>query len=232
MEIDVIEIFLEEFTGKIYKKFSKDSCKCDDKILRDFLKARDPIGIYNPYSLFCMKTLDIIDKEFLKYSFFDQDEGFSPIKTPHKDGNEFISINEIYSVINELEVLPKNIKVIKQLCSRVKVLSILNTWNDSLDCEIGFNEGINYKYINECRLYFKGNKKYMRYARLLMKSLQEAKYYETPDFLPCNETEYRNFLNSTFVYVMLEPHNFIEESDFDKINIVRGIIIDGDLIPF
>jgi hypothetical protein len=44
--------------------------------------------------------------------------------------------------------------------------------------------------------------------------------------------EYRNFLNSTFVYVMLEPHNFIEESDFDKINIVRGVIIDGNLIPF
>jgi len=232
MNISDIEKYLEEFTGNTYKKFKNDCDKNDDKMLRDFLKIRSPLGDYNPYSLYCMKVLNIIDKEFLKYNFFDQDEGFSSVKTWHKDGNDFISINEIYSVINELEVIPNNIKVIKQLCSRVRVLSILNLWRDCLDCDIGFKDGITQKYLDECKLYFKGSKNYMRYSRLLMKSLIEAKYYETPDFLPLNEIEYRNFLDSTFVYAMLEPHNFIDGSEFDNINIVRGIIIDGNIMEF
>lgn len=230
MEIEELEKYLKEFIGFKYQRFLKDSSDSYDDLFRDFLKKSKGRESYNSYSLFTLKLFDLMDRESLKYNFFDQDEGYVCIKSAHKDGNYFSSMNEILCVAAEIEIKPLNEKILKQIFCKIRVLSFLNIWNSEIDCETSLEEGVTPFYLEECKKYFLNHKKYMRYARLLKLALKEAKYYETADYLPENEKEFKNFINSPYVYSMLSPYNFITESKFSEIKITRGIITNGQVL--
>jgi len=230
METEELEKKLKEFIGFKYKIFLKDSNDSYDDLFRTFLKNNKKSDTYNSYSLFTLKVFDIIDKESIKYTFFDQDEGYVCVKSPHKDGNYFCSMNEILCIAAEMEFKPLNEKILKQIFGKIRVLSFLNIWNSEIDCETSLEEGVTPLYLEECKKYFLNHKKYMKYARLLKVALKDAKYYETADYLPETEREFISFLNSPYVYSMLIPYNFILESKFSEMKIMRGIITNGEVI--
>ena len=81
----------------------------------------------------------------------------------------------------------------------------------------------------------------MRYARLLKVAIADAKFQEHPDVLPSTEENFIEFLMSPFIYVMLQPYNYIlkdenccrleriEELLNETDEIIKGVIIDGEV---
>jgi hypothetical protein len=234
------ELYVEEYIGKIYKKFRLYNDIKKEKHFRRYLKKLFPNDDINPYHLYTLKILDLLDEEFKKPLPFDQYHGYSPIKSMHGEGNMFMSTSEIYNVVNELSVKLKNNTITENIVSRVRMLSIVNDWCpllnfDSLDIE--YTE----KYFEEVKRYLHGHKKYMRYARLLKSAIADARLHEHPDELTATEENFADFLMSPFIYVMLQPYNYIlkdencfileriEELLSETDEIIKGVIIDGEV---
>jgi hypothetical protein len=230
-----IEDFLEDLIGSVYLKYKKDNKDEDEKELKDIIQTKIGDYLINPYTLYSMKILKIIDKEINQNIYFDQVEGFTRLKTIHREGNEFISDNEIYAVLNELSDIPQNKIVHKHICSRIRVLSILNVWDDWIDCDTySLEMKESDRYLEECKKYFLHNTKYLRYSRLLKAALNNAALFEHLGILPINLKEFRTFLRSPLIYVMLEPYNYILNiKDFlneNENNVIKGILIEGELV--
>jgi hypothetical protein len=234
------EIYVEEYIGKIYKKFRLYNNYKKEKQLRRYLKTLFPNEDINPYKLYTLKILDLLDEEFKKPLPFDQYHGYIPIKSMHSEGNMFMSTNEIYNVVNELSVKLKNNTITENIVSRVRVLALVNDWCPLLNFDslhIDHSE----KYFEEVKRYLHGHKKYMRYARLLKFAIADAKLHEHPDELPSTEENFADFLMSPFIYVMLQPYNYIlkDEEHFilerieellnETDEIIKGVIIDGEV---
>jgi hypothetical protein len=234
------ELYIEEYVGKIYKKFRLYKNIKKEKIFRKMLKQENPDSDINPYHLYSLKILDLLDEEFKIPLPFDQYHGYSSIKSIHREGNMFMKLNEIYSVINELSVKLKNNTITENIVSRLRVLAFVNDWCPLLNFdtyEIEYSE----KYFEEVKQYLENHKKYMRYARLLKAAIMDAKYHEHPDILPSTEEKFAEFLMSPFIYVMLQPYNYIIKDEDEKIlesiqellneadEIIKGVIIDGEI---
>lgn len=222
------EIQIQNYTNKQYSKFlSYYDIKKEVKI-REHLYKINPkeINIYNLYSL---KILDLVDKECMLGPFFDQNNGFVKMKHPrYKDGNEYASKNEIFAVTNEIYTKPRNEKIIMEVCARVRVLALKDIWKEDIDCDdLVYSIDETPNYLIECKKYFLGNKKYMKYARLLRSALQYAKYFEGIDFIPKDFKEYKKFLKNPFIYCILEPYNIL---DRQEASIFKAFFIDGDII--
>lgn len=230
MELTNIETFLEELTGTLYKKFRLESSKQDNEFIKQFCK-RDDKNQINAYNLYALKILKIIDRECVECEYFDQENGFIYSKSNRKEPNEFISNSEIYNVANEVKIKPVTQKIMVNIFSRIRVLAILDVWEKDIDCEtFCYEQEVSDKYLEQCKIYFLNQKRYMRYARLLKVALDNGKYFELPDFLPNNINEYRTFLRQPFIYVILQPWNYILSDITPDCNIIRGIIIDGQAI--
>jgi len=228
------ELYVEEYIGKIYKKFKFYKNIGKEKFFRQYLKVLYPEEEINPYRLYTLKILDLLDEEFKTPIPFDQYHGYSPIKTIHKDGNIFMSVNEIHSITNELSIKLQNNTIIENIVSRVRVLSMMNDWCPIIDCdsyEIEYSDN----YFPEVKQYLRNHKKYMRYARLLKAAIADAKLQEKPDILPSIEENFIDFLMSPFIYVILKPYNYIlKEDNFETLlseenEIIKGVIIDGEI---
>lgn len=233
------ELYIEEHIGKIYKKFKLYKNVKKEKLFRKILKTENNNEDINPYHLYSLKILDLLDEEF-KYSLpFDQRYGFSPAKSNHCEGNMYIKMNEIYSVANELPIRLKNNKITENILSRVRVLSMVNDWCKLLNFDT-YNIEHSDRFFPEVKTYLQGNKKYMRYARLIKAAIMDAKYFEHPDILPSTEEKFMEFLMSPFIYVMLQPYNYLLDSEIDENlsgallfideseEIVKGILLDGE----
>jgi hypothetical protein len=234
------ELYVEEYIGKIYKKFRLYNNSNKEKYFRRYLKILFPDTDINPYQLYTLKILDLLDEEFEIPVPFDQYYGYSPIKSIHREGNIFMTSSEIYNVVNELSIKLKNNKITENIVSRLRVLAIVNDWFSFLNLdtyEIDYSD----KYFEEVKIYLRGHKKYMRYARLLKTAIADAKLQEHPDILPSTEENFMEFLMSPFVYVMLQPYNYIlkeekyfilkriEEIFSETDEIIKGVIIDGEV---
>jgi hypothetical protein len=234
------EIYTEEYVGKIYKKFRLYNDIKREKYFRRYLKILFPDTDINPYQLYALKILDLLDTELKIPVPFDQYYGYSPIKSIHSEGNIFTTSSEIYNVVNELSIKLKNSTITENIVSRVRMLAIVNDWCPLINFdtyEIDYSD----KYFKEVKRYLGGHKKYMRYARLLKVAIADAKLQEHPDILPSTEENFIEFLMSPFVYVMLQPYNYIlkdencfileriEELLNETDEIIKGVIIDGEI---
>jgi hypothetical protein len=234
------ELYIEEYIGKIYKKFRLYNDTNKEKHFRRYLKTLFPDDDINPYQLYTLKILDLIDEEFKKPLPFDQYHGYTPIKSIHSEGNIYILTSEIYNVVNELSVKLKNNTITENIVSRLRVLAIVNDWCQLLNFD-SFPIEHSDKYFEEVKQYLGGHKKYMRYARLLKAAIADAKLHEHPDILPSTEENFADFLMSPFIYVMLQPYNYILKDEnycilegieefFNEVDeIVKGVIIDGEV---
>jgi hypothetical protein len=184
----------------------------DDNMFEGFLKQLSGSEEINLYSLYTLKILHLVDKEITSELFFDQYYGFAPIKTSHTEGNDFIHNNEIHCLLSELYNKCEDYRINKQVCMRVRSLTILNVWNHLIDCEtliFGDYETKNYK--EKFKKYVYDHPKYLRYSRLLKAALNAGKVMNKTDPLPISMKEYQQFLKDPLVYVMLEPYNHIKE---------------------
>ena len=234
------ELYVEEYIGKIYKKFKLYSDIKKEKYFRRYLKVLFPDTDINPYQLYTLKILDVIDEELKKTLPFDQYHGYSPVKSMNSEGNIFMSTSEIYNVVNELSIKLKNNKITENIVSRVRMLAIINDWCPFLNFDT-YEIDYSNRYFEEVKRYLGGHKKYMRYARLLKTAIADAKLHEHPDILPSTEENFIEFLMSPFIYVMLQPYNYIlkdencfileriEEILSETDEIVKGVIIDGEV---
>ena len=228
------ELYVEEYIGKIYKKFKWYANIEKEKYFRRYLKKLHPEEEINPYRLYTLKILDLLDEELKKPLPFDQYHGFSPVKSSHTDGNMFMSVNEIYSVVNELSIKLENNTITENIVSRLRVLAIVNDWCPIIDCDSNTIEYSD-RYFENVKIYLYNNKKYMRYARLLKAAIAAAKLQEKPDILPSTEENFIEFLMSPFIYILLQPYNYILKDDDLEIllsesgDIVKGVIIDGEI---
>jgi len=231
MELTNIETFLEELTGTLYKKFKQESSKQNNEFIKNFCK-RDESNQINVYNLYALKILKIIDLECISNVFFDQEKKILPVKSERKESNEYISNSEIYNVVNEVKIKPENQTILKNICSRIRVLSCLDIWENDIDCEtFCYDQEVTDKYLEKCKIYFLKNKNYMRYARLLKVALDNGKYFELPDFLPNNINEYRTFLRQPFIYIILQPYNYLIKDIIEEdVTIIRATLIDGEFI--
>lgn len=235
-----IELYLEEYIGKIYKRFRQYKNFEKEKFFRKYLKERYPNEVeINPYQLYALKILDLLDEEFKITIPFDQYCGLTPLKSRHPEGNSFMSLNEIHSIAEELSMKLQNKIVTENIISRVKTLCIQNKLCSLIDCD-AFIEDIEHseKYYEEVKIYLKGHKKYMRYARLIKTAICNAKIHEHPDILPNTENKLIDFITSPFIYVMLEPYNYIlKEKELEELDIllhsmeepIKGLIIEGEI---
>ena len=234
------ELYVEEYIGKIYKKFRLYNDSKKEKHFRRYLKTLYPNEDINPYHLYTLKILDLLDEEFKKPLPFDQYHGYSPIKSMHSEGNMFMSTSEIYNVVNELSVKLKNNKITENIVSRLRMLALVNDWCPLLNFD-SYDIDYSDKYLEEVKRYLDKHKKYMRYARLLKAAIADAKLQEHPDILPSTEENFIEFLMSPFIYVMLQPYNYIlkdenccileriEELLSETDEIIKGVIIDGEV---
>jgi hypothetical protein len=234
------ELYIEEYIGKIYKKFKLYKNIKQEKLFRKLLKSENINEDINPYHLYSLKILDLLDEEFKLTVPFDQHYGFSSSKSSHTDGNLYIKTNEIYAVANELPIRLKNNKITENIISRVRVLATVNDWCKLLDFDTYQVEHSD-KFFPEVKMYLQGNKKYMRYARLIKAAIVDAKYFEHPDVLPSTEEKFMEFIMSPFIYVMLQPYNYLLNSEIDENlsrilelidetgEIMKGVIIDGEV---
>jgi hypothetical protein len=234
------ELYIEEYVGKIYKKFTFYKNIENEKKFRRYLKLLNPDKDINPYELYTLKILDLLDEEFKTPLPFDQHHGYTPIKNIYEEGNKYSTSSEIYSVANELHVKLENDKITENIISRLRVLAMMNDWCHLVNIDslcIEHSE----KYFSEVKQYLQNHKKYMRYARLLKVAIADAKLHEHPDILPSEEQKFMDFLMSPFIYVMLQPYNYIlkderleglerlEELLYETDEIIKGVIIDGDV---
>ena len=235
-----IELYLEEHVGKIYKRFRQYKNFEKENWFRKHLKYKYPHEVeINPYKLYTLKILDLLDEEFRMKLPFDQFYGFTVPKSKHAEGNEFMSFNEIHSLAEELSIKLQNKSITESIISRVRTLSIVNRWCPLVDCD-AFIDNIEHSdsYYEDVKIYLKGHKKYMRYARLIKSSIYNAKLHEHPDELPDTEDTFMDFITSPFIYVMLEPYNFIlKDEELSELDIllhgmeepIQGLIIDGEI---
>ena len=235
-----IELYLEEYVGKIYRRFRQYNNFEKEKSFRLLLKEKHPNEKeINPYQLYTLKILDLLDEEFKVYSPFDQYTGFSPPKSRHREGNEYMSLNEIHSIAEELSVKLQNKTITENIISRVRTLCFQNKWTPFVDYDV-FIENIEHSetYYEQVKVYLKGHKKYMRYSRLIKSAIYNAKIHEHPDVLPYNEDKFIEFITSPFIYVMLEPYNSIlKDEELEELDIllhsmekpIQGLIIDGEI---
>jgi hypothetical protein len=234
------ELYVEEYIGKIYKKFKVYNNIKLEKKFRRYLRYKYPDIEINPYHLYTLKILDIIDEELKKPLPFDQYHGYSPIKSMHSEGNMFMTTSEIYTVVNELSIKLKNNTITENIVSRVRMLALVNDWCPLINFDTYEIEHSD-KYFEEVKSYLHGHKKYMRYARLLKAAIADAKLHEHPDELPSTEENFVEFLMSPFIYVMFQPYNYIlkdenccileriEELLSETDEIIKGVIIDGEV---
>jgi hypothetical protein len=225
LEYDM-DYILNDYISNLYIKFKYYDKNIKREIFKCLLttKTNEPINIFSLYSLFVMDT---VDDEFKKDIFFDQESGFVKKKSYHKEGNEFMSNAEINSVLEELEIKPKKETICRHIITRVRVLSIINIWNHTIDCEtLIFKGKETEKYKEEFKKYVFDNPKHLRYNRLLKAALDNGKIFEHPDPLPKNFKEFQQFLKNPLVYVMLEPYNHIKKEN----DIVTGYIINNEVI--
>jgi hypothetical protein len=237
-----IELYLEEYIGKIYKRFRQYKNFEKEKEFRKHLKEKYPHEVeINPYQLYTLKILDLLDEEFRVALPFDQYSGFSSIKSRHIEGNMFMSLNEIHSIAEELSIKLQNKIITENIISRVKTLCLQNVLCPLIDFD-AFIGDIEHSdiYYEEVKVYLKSHKKYMRYARLIKAAIYNAKLHEHPDILPYTEDKLIEFITSPFIYVMLEPYNFILKdkiNELEELDIllhsmeepIQGLIIDGEI---
>jgi hypothetical protein len=238
-----IELYLEEYVGKIYKRFRQYSNFEKEKAFRKHLKEKHPSEKdINPYELYTLKILDLLDEEFKINPFFDQHCGLVKQKSKHSEGNYFMSSNEIHSIMNELSIQLQNKIITEHIVSRIRVLSLFNTWCPLIDCD-AYLDDIHHskKYYEEVKQYLFKHKNYMKYSRLLKCAIYNAKLHEHPDVLPRTESEFMSFLITPFIYVMLEPYNYIlKEKDLEELDIllhniqesIQGLIMDNVVEEF
>lgn len=232
MENKELEKQIYDYTITVYQKTREhfENFK-DDTMFEEFLEQYSGSKEINLYSLYTLKILHLIDQEITTELFFDQYHGFVPIKTSHKEGNEFIHNNEIYCLISELYNKCEDDRINKQICMRVRALCILNVWNHLVDCEtliFGDYETLDYK--KKFKSYVFDHPKYLRYSRLLKAGLNAGRVMNKSEPLPITMKEYQQFLRDPLVYIMLEPYNHIKsENLFEDIVLKKIVIEDGKL---
>jgi len=231
MDISDTESYLYTYTSDVYKYFNIQAMFQDDTEFKK--RIINSSGEFNPYVLYSMKILSLMEKECLNNILFDQEHGFSLRKTNHNDGNHYIHLNEIKYIANELKIRPKSEEFILQIFMRVRVLSILNKWNPDIDCDtLYYKQEESPIFLEECKKYFKGSKKYLRYTRLLKAAIDNAIIFEKPIKMPSTLKEYKEFLKNPFVYVILEPYNYILSHTENDYHIIHGKIINGEIHLF
>lgn len=230
MENKDLERQIYEYTINVYKRAKVHLDTFCDDMFEIFLHETTKSPIINPYSLYSLKILHLVDQELTKDIFFDQYYGFAPIKTTHPEGNDFIHNNEIHCLLSELPNKSDDYRINKQLCMRIRVLAGLNVWNHLIDCEtliFGDYETENYK--EKFKTYVYNHPKYLRYSRLLKASLDSGRVMNKPEPLPTSMKEYIHFLKDPLVYVLLEPYNHMNFDSSENIILKTIVLNDGKL---
>lgn len=221
LEFDM-DYLLDNYISNLYLKFKEyDKTKKQD-IFKQLIvvKSNQPVNIFSLYSLYVM---DAIDEDFKKDVYFDQEIGYVKNKINHKDGNDYISNNEIKVVLEELEMKPKKDIICRHIITRVRVLSMMNVWNHKIDYEtLIFRGKETERFREEFKKYIFDNPKHLRYNRLLKVALDSAKIFEHPDPLPSTFKEFQYFLKNPLVYVMLEPYNHIKKENDITTGYIKG----------
>jgi hypothetical protein len=205
-----LENILMEYTTQVYKKFKEYDKKKNIDTFKYIIIVNMKEEKINPYSLYSLFIMDLVDTELQKESFFDQESKLVPVKSEYKEGNEFMCNNEIYSVMNELTLYPEKFKTAKQIFSRVRTLSFLNVCNPNIDVEsITFENIESPRFRSEMKTYLFGNPRHFYYGHLLKAALDKAKIFEHPEPIPRTMQEFQQFLKNPLLYVVLEPYNHI-----------------------
>jgi hypothetical protein len=207
---DTIENILTDYTSQMYIKFKDYDKTAKIDIFKYIITQQSNEEKINPYSLYSLFIMDLVDNEMKKDTFFDQEHNLVPKKSSHRDGNEFMTNNEIYSVLNELKIHPEKFIVTKQIFCRIRTLSILNVWNANIDIDShAFEIEESSCFKNEFKAYLLDHPKYLRYSHLLKVSIDRAKIFEHPEPIPRTMKEFQIFLKNPLIYVTLEPYNHI-----------------------
>jgi hypothetical protein len=207
---NTLENILTDYTIQVYKKFRDYDKSLKLEVFKYIITNETNEEKINPYCLYSLFIMDLVDNEMKKDIFFDQEYNLVPIKTNHKDGNEFMCNNEIYTVLNELKIWPEKFIITKQIFSRIRTLSILNVWNSNIDIDsYAFDNEESPRFKNEFKTYLLNHPKYLRYSHLLKISLDRAKIFEHPEPIPRTMKEFQQFLKNPLIYVVLEPYNHL-----------------------
>jgi hypothetical protein len=159
-----MNILLDKYISKLYIKFKDYDKSSKEDIFKFMIKDINTKEV-NIFSLYTLYVMDAVDEEFKKDIFFDQAFNYVPIKTEHKDGNDYTSNNEIHAVLEELEIKPKKDNICRHIMTRIRVLAIMDIWNHTIDCETLIFEGKETeKFKEEFKKYLFGNPKYLRYS--------------------------------------------------------------------
>lgn len=224
---------IDKYTSNLYEKYQFYSSKQNDDKLLSILKANSADSNVNLYSFFGAKVLDILAKEADHTEFFDLETGFVRPKSRSIDGNYYTHRNEIFSVLNEVRYTPDTENILIQICGRVRVLAFLDKWNSNIDCDnLYFEQEISTNYFKECKKYLQGNIKYMRYARLIRACIDSVRVFEKFYRLPTTFEGYRELLHNPLVYVLLEPYNYMIKLSEDESMVIKGKIVEGNIIMF
>jgi hypothetical protein len=207
---NTLENILTDYISQVYIKFKDYDKSAKIDVFKYIINRESNEEKINPYCLYSLFIMDLVDSEMKKDNFFDQEHRLVPIKTNHKDGNEFMCNNEIYTVLNELKTWPEKFIIVKQIFSRIRSLSILNIWNANLDIDsFAFDNEESSNFKSELKTYLLNHPKYLRYGHLLKVALDRAKTFEHPEPIPRNMKEFQQFLKNPLIYVTLEPYNHI-----------------------
>lgn len=208
-----LERQLFDLTQNEYGCFLESALSIDDSRFRLYLQIeekKENIEEINRYALMSLKVLSVMEIELNCPFLFDQHYDFVPRKSPSVEGNLFCTFGEIFTIANQLKYKPKAQQCIIQIFMRTRALSIMNVWDSSINFDMMeepyYTEP---SFLEDCKRYFLGNKRYLRYTRLLQSALGSARHHEiSPKNLPFTMKNYKDFLKNPFVFVVLKSCEF------------------------
>jgi hypothetical protein len=176
-----------------------------------------PLGRSEVYAFFALKIYDVIDKHIHNHYYFDQIHGDFPVKGINLESNIFNSDNEIFNIADEFGLKSEDKNITRQIFGRIRFLASKNVYNINIAnnfilCKMDY-ENPKYYETENFKIYFKNyvnkNVKYLRYLDLLRKVLVKSYYFRQNIFIPLSAKDLMKVLEDPFIWVILEPYNYI-----------------------